>query len=180
MEKTNEELAEENLKELTEKYSVVYNINGNLNFIQYLKYIIILTVSMFTFVLVMSSRNFQVETEVVFHGSDCVPPEPHPMISDCPKYDCILNYGMDLTLTLHLSNPQYSKDRPLLRKTITLNTQSLEIPLSIDIDELSEYDLLTAEIYSHNYEIKYVLRDTKDKSNQLLEQFTSGWASRTC
>ena len=112
----------------------------------------------------------------VFRGSDCFPPSCFPVAEACPKYRTKFLLNSSMTISVSLANSKYVAPAPFLRKGFVLSKQLHEFQAVLPVKLLAEYDKVAVEVYSHNFEIKHLLRDAEDSSPDYIHEVTTGWA----
>jgi hypothetical protein len=123
-----------------------------------------------------SINRISIPDREVFRGSECFPPSGFAAADACPKYSTKFSLNSSVTLSVSLANSRYAAHTPMLRRGFVLSNQRYEFELALPVKQLAEFDKVAVEVYSHNFEIKHVLRDSDVPSPEHIQEVTSGWA----
>ena len=136
----------------------------------------LLLVALLAYQAASSISRIAIPEREVFRGSECFPPAGLAAADACPRYATQFSLNSSLTLAVSLATARYAAHSPLLRRSFELGPQLLEFEAAVPVRLLAEFDKVAVEVYSHDFEIRHILRDAEVPGPEHVHEVTSGWA----
>lgn len=136
----------------------------------------LLLVALLVYQAASSINRIAIPEREVFRGSECFPPSGFAASEACPRYNTKFSLNSSVTIAVSLANARYAAHTPILRRSFVLSPQLHEFEAVLPVRLLAEFDKVAVEVYSHDFEIKHILRDDEVPSPDHVQEVTSGWA----